>query len=392
MRSKDIASRIAKCRTRLLLDSPWFGSLAMRLRIEPMPGLGTFATDGQSIRYDPTFAEKLTDEEITGVMAHEILHCALLHPFRLGTRNMTQANIAMDYAINIELHKAGFKMPEGVIPPDMQYDRMAWEQIYALRQKAGNPNPFPNGGQGSSDGLGATGQCLPSPCTGNGQKPGQAGQSPASGMSEQDWRIAVESVTNICKGIGKVPGGFEELVKSARKDVADWRAILREFVENTTPSDYSWASPNRRYIANNVYLPGVVKENLGHIAIAVDTSGSIDSASLAAFCTEINAIASEAKPDRVSVLYCDSKVHRVDEYGQDEPIEMKAVGRGGTAFQPVFDTVAKWPESPVCLLYLTDLESSDTPTEPSYPVLFVTSECVTANGPFGRTVRVATEK
>jgi predicted metal-dependent peptidase len=125
MRPKDIASRITRCRTRLLLDSPWFGSLAMRLRILETPGLGTFATDGQSIMYDPTFAATLTDEEITGVMAHEILHCALLHPFRLGTRDRMQANIAMDYAINIELHKAGFKLPQGCIPPDMQYDRFA---------------------------------------------------------------------------------------------------------------------------------------------------------------------------------------------------------------------------------------------------------------------------
>lgn len=389
MRPKDIASRITKCRTRLLLDSPWFGSLAMRLRIESMPGLGTFATDGQAIMYDPTFAATLTDEEITAVMAHEILHCALLHPFRLGNRDRMQANISMDYVINIELNKAGFKLPAGCIPPDMQYDRMAWEQVYALRQKAGNPNPFPNG---AGDGSGQpTGQVMPSPGSGNG-KPGQGGQgqTPASGqMTESDWKIAVESVTNVCKGCGKVPGGFEELVKSTRASVADWRAILREFVENTVPSDYSWACPNRRHIANGLYLPGVTKENLGHVAIAVDTSGSIDSALLAAFCTELNSIVGEAKPDRVSVIYCDSKVHRTDEFGQDEPITMHAVGRGGTAFSPVFESISKWDSPPVCLIFFTDLDSSDTPSEPEYPVLWATSECVTGNGPFGRTVRIA---
>lgn len=390
MRPKDIASRITKCRTRLLLDQPWFGSLAMRLRIEPTPGLGTFATDGQSIMYDPAFAQTLTDEEITGVMAHEILHCALLHPFRLGNRDRMQANIAMDYAINIELHKAGFKLPQGGIPPDMKYDRMAWEQIYALRQKAGNPPP--NGGQGVGDGLGATGQVLQSPNAGNG-KPGQAqgaGQSPANGgMTESDWKIAVESVTNICKGAGKVPGGFEELVKSSRASMVDWRGILREFIEQTTPSDYSWTSPNRRYVANGIYLPGITKENLGHIAIAVDTSGSIDSALLAAFCTELNSIVQEAKPDRVTVIYCDSKVHRTDEFGQDEQIEMKATGRGGTAFSPVFQAIEKWPEQPVCLIYFSDMDSSDKPTEPSYPTLWATSECTTIEAPFGRLIRIS---
>jgi predicted metal-dependent peptidase len=233
---------------------------------------------------------------------------------------------------------------------------------------------------------------MPAPSTGNGQTPGQAQGAGPPGMTEADWKIAVESVTNVCKGAGKVPGGFEELIKANGKNVADWRAILREFVEQTVPSDYSWASPNRRHIANGVYLPGVTQENLGHVAIAIDTSGSIDSGLLASFCTELNSIVQEAKPDRVSVIYCDSRVHRTDEFGQDEAIEMKATGRGGTAFRPVFESVSKWDSPPVCLIYFTDLDSSDVPSEPEYPVLWATSECVTGNGPFGRTVRISEGK
>jgi predicted metal-dependent peptidase len=74
----------------------------------------------------------------------------------------------------------------------------------------------------------------------------------------------------------KLPAGMAELVKESRKDVADWKAILRELIEQTVPSDYSWLTPNRRHIADGLYLPGMTKENLGHVAIAVDTSGSID--------------------------------------------------------------------------------------------------------------------
>jgi predicted metal-dependent peptidase len=381
---KTIEQRLSKCRTRLLLDSPWFGSLAMRLKLEAMPGLGTFATDGTRILYDPLFAESLTDEDIIFVLAHEVLHNALLHPFRMGNRDREQSNIAMDLAINYELTQAGFKMIAGGLL-DPQYAGMAWEAIYAQRQKQGNPPPKSHG-QGKGQGtLGATGECMP------GQGQGKDGQSPTTGqgMTDADWKIAVQSATNVCKGAGTVPAGFESLIDSARKDVADWRAILREFVENTVPSDYSWTNPNRRHIAHGLYLPGITRENLGHIAIAVDTSGSIDSGLLAAFASEMNSIIAEAKPEKVSVIYCDSVVHKTDVFGQDDEITMKAVGRGGTAFNPVFDAVKSWGDSPVCLIYFTDLDSSDRPQEPDYPVLWATSECVTGNGPFGRTVRIS---
>jgi predicted metal-dependent peptidase len=384
---KTIEQRLSKCRTRLLLDSPWFGSLAMRLKMESAPGLGTFATDGTRILYDPLFAESLTDEEIIFVLAHEVLHNALLHPFRMGNRDREQSNIAMDLAINYELTQAGFKIIAGSLL-DPQYAGMSWEAIYAQRQKQGNPQPKSNGTGKGAGTLGATGECMPGQQPGKGAKDAQAGGQPG-GMTEADWKIAVQSATNVCKGAGTVPAGFESLIDSARKDVADWRAILREFVENTVPSDYSWTNPNRRHIAHGLYLPGITRENMGHIAVAVDTSGSIDCALLAAFCTELNAIANETKPERVSVLYCDSAVHRVDEYGPDEEIVMKAVGRGGTAFQPVFDAIAKWPEQPVCLIYFSDMDSSDVPTEPGFPTLWATSECTTASAPFGRLIRIA---
>jgi len=42
------------------------------------------------------------------------------------------------------------------------------------------------------------------------------------------------------------------------------------------PADSSWMRPNRRHIWNGLYLPGVVREGVGEIAIAVDCSGSVN--------------------------------------------------------------------------------------------------------------------
>jgi predicted metal-dependent peptidase len=373
--TRTIEKRLSKCRTKLLLDSPWFGSLSMRLRLESCDTIPTFATDGTRILYNPIFAASLPDEQIVAVIAHEVMHCALLHMYRRGHREPFLSNVAQDYAINIELQKSGFKLPDGCLI-DAKYDGQSFEAIYAKLLKNAKKITVS---------LGPTGECRDAQ---SGDKEGKGGSASVQ-MSERDWQIAAQSAANTCKGIGKMPAHFEEMIAAARKPVADWREILREFIEATTPSDYSWTNPNRRHVANGLYLPGIVRENTGHIAVAIDTSGSIDTNLLRAFCTEVNEIVQEAKPERISVLYADCAVHKVETYGQDEEITMRAVGRGGTAFQPTFDAVAKWEEPPVCLIYFTDLQSSDTPTEPPYPVLWAVSESETGTGVFGRTVRVS---
>lgn len=363
-----IAVRVTKARTRLLLDQPWFGSLAMRLKIVPAD-IETFDVDGTALRYSPTFADSLTDDELEAVLAHEVMHCALLHMFRRGNRDHRQWNEACDYAINGELVKAGFKLPkDGLL--DSQFDGLSADVIYARRVK--QPQPQNQGEQ---------------PSTGSvNDAPAPAPDAPS--MTQDDWKIATEQATAVAKGCGKVPGGIETAVKSARKDAEDWRAILREFIEHTVPSDYSWTAPNRRHIANGVYLPGMTKENLGHIAVAVDTSGSIDNVLLEAFCGELNQIAGEAKPEKITVMYCDMQVHKTEEFATDDPITMTAVGRGGTAFSPVFAAVDTWETPPSCLIYFTDLDG-DNPSEPEYPVLWATGVSVTKSGPFGRTIRIA---
>ena len=388
-------SRLTAARTRLLLDYPWFGSLSMRLRLEEDSTIPTFATDGTRIKYNPEFLDKVSDPELTAILAHGVMHCALLHPYRRGNRDPKLWNIATDHAINNELKKAGLSLPADCVC-DQQYDGLSAEVIYAQLGKE-NHNPDQNSAQhsGSGDQDNAGDDSSGSgdvPSTGAVQDAPTGSESQDSGeMSESDWKVAAEQASDVARGCGKLPGSAAERVKASRTAPADWRELLREFVTHTVPSDYSWLSPNRRFISDGLYLPGVVKENLGHIAVAVDTSGSIDQKLLAAFCTELNSIVNEARADGVTVLYCDSQVNKTEEFAQDEEIVLTAVGRGGTAFSPVFKTIEAWEENPVCLIYFTDLDCWDTPTAPEYPVLWATDLSVTKDGPFGQTVRITAE-
>jgi len=381
--------RMTRTRTRLLLDQPWFGSLSMRLKIVEDAQTATMATDGSELRYNPEFVTKQTDEHLTAILAHEVMHCALLHPFRRGSRDSEQWNKACDYAVNSDLVAAGFRLPSDALL-DSKYAGLSADVIYAQLGDTPKPQDSQGGKQPDQTPL-STGTVQDAPNGSNGQQPGTdpAGQ-PQPGMSEEDWKIATEQATSVSRAAGKLPGSAVDSSKAVRNSPEDWRAILREFIEHTQPSDYSWGVPNRRHIADGLYLPGIVKENLGVLAIAIDTSGSISQRILDSFASEVTAIAQEARPERVTVLYCDTSIRHTEEFTPDDAeITLKCHGRGGTRFAPVLDALNAWDVPPAACLYFTDLENgSEQIEQPAYPMLWVTGKNVTRRPPFGDVVRV----
>lgn len=383
--------RMTRARTKLLLDQPWFGSLAMRLAIVADDTINppTMNVDGVTLRYHSTFVGGLTDPELIGVLAHEVMHCALLHMFRRGARDAEQWNVAADYAINQVIVDSGMVLPDGALL-DKKFTGMSADQIYSLLPS--NPQPKNGGGAGQ-----ATGQFSDAPSMGkpnkNGNGNGQADADSPS-MSEHDWQIAAEQATAIARKAGKLPGDVDRQIKQTQATPTDWRTILREFVAATVPSDYSWTHPNRRHIANGVYLPGTVKDNIGQLVVAVDTSGSVDQKMLSAFADELSGMLTTARPEKLHVVYCDTCIQATEQFVPGDDVQLNARGGGGTLFQPVFDWTDKGRESGElsdikALIYLTDLECGDRPVAPDYPVLWVTPLWVRHASPgFGEVVAV----
>jgi predicted metal-dependent peptidase len=62
------------------------------------------------------------------------------------------------------------------------------------------------------------------------------------------------------------------------------------------------------------HLPGVMREGVGEMAIAVDCSGSVNSRQLRLFEAEVRSILEGQRPERVHVLYFDSEVQKVETY------------------------------------------------------------------------------
>jgi predicted metal-dependent peptidase len=92
---------------------------------------------------------------------------------------------------------------------------------------------------------------------------------------------------------------------------------------------------------------------------------------LARFQTEKQNCLDEMRPSKLVDIYCDSKIHKIAEYGLGESIGTDAPGGGGTSFVPVFRHVESMPVVPKCIVYLTDLDG-DFPSDPGVPCIWVT--------------------
>ena len=385
-------------RSRLLLYNPFYGSLAMNWKVTANKSIPTLRTNGPELQYNPEFMVSLSQAEQAGVVAHEVLHCALLHPYRRGHREPEQWNEACDYVVNLLLIDSGMTLPKNVLL-DRRFAGMSAEQVYSKLASDQEKQ------QGSGDGGGDEGQRqeeLASPDGSKSQQSGKGkGQQPTGDfvdapftevegpgqMTETDWQIAVEQAIRVSSGAGKLPAGMEVAVKQTHEVTVDWVTELKDFVTNTAPSDYTWSMPNRRHIGAGVYLPGVKRENVGRLVVAIDSSGSTSSF-LNRFASEFHGILAEARPEAVVLLYCDAVVSNAGEFGPDDFPTLRAVGGGGTAFQPVFDYVEREGLDAQAIVYLTDLDNSDQLRAPSIPVLWITPEWVRKSGAFGRTVRL----
>jgi predicted metal-dependent peptidase len=208
MAQSAIHSQVIRARSALIMNHPFFGTLALHLRVQELPdtdatwrgGKPTMAVDGRTLFYSRSFVDSLTFPELLGVVAHEVMHCALMHMTRRNGRDVLEWNIAADYAINPGLLACGFVLPDGALL-DAQYAGLGADDIFAIRQRnrqqqqqkgkqqqqsgqGGNGGNQQQSGQQPGNSNQQPGNGAPQPGQGNGQQPAQPGQGNASGNGQ----------------------------------------------------------------------------------------------------------------------------------------------------------------------------------------------------------------
>lgn len=381
--NRTLQTKLDSCWVELLTRDPFCAAILMNCRQvidETGEVTSTMATDGETLWINPAMLAAESVPALATVLAHEAMHIVSLHPFRQGARDGKQWNIACDKEINGTLRaidaegKIKYHWPKcGAIFPQASEEGKAAEQLYgAPADKSGGKGDGSGKGSGSDKADGMGGVRVP------------AGDAAELSEKESRAKMQIAAAAELAKGQGKLPGALARLVDAALNPKVPWQDVLRAFVREAAKDDYSWTRPNPRYAASGFILPSLHSQRLGVIAVAIDTSGSIDPVQLEAFMAEVEAIGHECRPSCIRLIDCDAQVNSIRDCDPTEPLPRDFTGGGGTDFSPAI--TAMLDESPVCMVYLTDLQGSFPAEEPAFPVLWCTTSDATA--PFGETIHL----
>jgi predicted metal-dependent peptidase len=387
-------STLKKAKLKLVLNHPFFASIALRMKYVEDESVGTMSIGKDTIKYSPDFVNKLSTDQCVGLLAHEVLHYTLCHHTRMGDREFKDWNKACDYAVNSILLKSKFYLPEGYLyNPD--FAEKAAEDIYkAIHQE---PEKGDQGDQSENESGDDQGDQSDQSNQGDGKNDSGDENSPENwgkveSVSQEETQqaeaeakqAAVEAI-NVAKQAGSMPGGLEEIISELIEPKKNWQELLQKFAAELAKNDYSWSKPNNRYLPSGLYLPKLESLEIGKFAFVIDTSGSVNKPALIIFFSELKEIALTFNFS-VTVLYCHTNVWKVEEFTDD--YEIPPLERGGTSFKPAFDYVNDEMPDTKALVYFTDGECYEKLQEPEYETLWVIYDNKRFKPQFGQVIYI----
>lgn len=190
-----------------------------------------------------------------------------------------------------------------------------------------------------------------------------------------DWQVYTrQAIAVAAKAAGGLPGDLERLAGDLNANRVDWRDVLRRFIDDTSTRVSTWDRPSRKHVARGLYLPGRKSAALSRLVVIRDTSGSVDDRTLTAFMSEMSAAWDDGAAERMTIIDCDLRIHRIVELEPGEPFPVKLAprGGGGTAFAPALAHVADMIPDAAAVVYFTDMicERSRMGADPGVPVLW----------------------
>ncbi|PSB58696.1 vWA domain-containing protein [Chamaesiphon polymorphus] len=383
----DFTNLISASLLRLRAKSPFFGTLAMFANFIADPSIPCAATDGRDIRLNLGFLSSLSKQQQDGLILHEILHAALLHPLRLQEREPQVWNIAADIVVNgMIMRQSGFELPPGGLR-DENLEHSSVEEVYEILRATGTDRfqlAYP-------DLLAPTADRVTSGTIGDSSA--RRLSQPQTGTHKAEitayWKQALQQATasDRTSHWGKLALGIERELESNLNPQLDWRSYLWRYLART-PTDFQGF--DRRFVGRGLYLEALESESL-QVYIAIDTSGSVSEVTLELFISEVSGIIGAYPHLACNLYYVDRDTYGPYPITCDSPIPSPQ-GGGGTSFGAFFDRVAQsWDEhtQSICI-YLTDGYGEFPLHPPSIPTLWV----VTPGGldlsqfPFGEAVRL----
>lgn len=361
-----LSKTLEKIRVQFLFDHPFLSVLALSLpfvsRENPHE---VFETNGIEIYFDEAKAKQLSAEGIKFMYAHIIMHILLKHAFRMKDRDHKVWNRSSDIVINLlldDFERVGERPEEEVLLK--KFKNRSVEEVYnTLYQE--DPE-----GEGTPD------EENPQE-----QKQDLIENEGDSDSYDVDLDALIVQALGSAQKQGNIPASFLEVISEVTRPKIDLETLLQTYLTESYFDKVSdFARPNRRFIHQNIYLPGYKREqNRINLYIALDRSMSISRETFSKFLGiiegvlqmgieyEIIVIPFDESVDENAVVYYNSEHH-------DSLDLLFEKGNGGTIFSCVIDYLEqKGSSSDSTLMVLSDgLFKIEKPSEMS--TLFLISE------------------
>lgn len=360
---EDYTNRIIGARVALLIAAPFFGNLALRLKlVDATAWCKTAATDGRNFFYNRDFLDKLNKGQLVFLVAHEVLHCVYAHMFRCGGRDPKLFNVAADYVINGEIaeHLVNKKIAEMITKStvgfdvcyDEKYNGLCTEEVYALLEKNTKVkyqtlDEHLDGCAGSEDSTGGSSCNVPSEY--------RYSKEQQEAIKDEIKQAVMQA--GQAAGSSGLPGGVARLLATIAVPLMNWRELITADIKSVIKDDYTWTKRSRKCHSSPYYLPSLKNDMYIELCISIDTSGSMSDAMLRDLLSEVVGITSMFK-DYLIKLWCfDTSVHAYAEFTPDNIIDIddyKMAGGGGTDFECNWRFMQKHGITPQKFLMFTD--------------------------------------
>lgn len=345
----------------------------------------TAAGDAIKLYYNPDFVERISLDELGGVLLHEVHHVLFRHIFadpadypdrwaRIVAEEVTVNEfITEPLPGNPILLKAFPKLPR-MESTDRRYRRLTRH----------NPR-FPIVGAGGEVLAGTRG-------TARGKKSGvpddhsvwdeaktegqRAEAAVRAAIQDAALQVDPSAIPDYLKqalagmGIGSISGDGEYALHKTARGQLDWRRLLRRYTGQVLTIQYDFRRPSRRFPNLVGVIPGRRRQGgRPKVMAVIDTSGSITPELLEQIDAELARLASQHE---VLVVECDAEIHNVYPY---KPVRSVS-GRGGTDFQPPLEASFLRRHGPELIIYFTDGYGPAPDNAPQVPVVW----CLTPDG------------
>ena len=356
-----IEQRISKVKAALIIEQPYFGSIASTLKPTLNEDLKTFLSTSTKFEYNDDFINSLSDDELGFTLTNAAMHQAFLHESRVDGRMQWLWVLATDYAINCLLVNNGLELPDGM-NYDERFDDMSAEAIYSTLENEIDDDKH---------------------------TPEQISQIKFERQQQQEIdndeqiKDMSEQLLNKAKLQGDLPLGIEILVPNLYEGKISWEDELYNVIEQSIRFDYQLLPPNKRYISQGVALPAL-SGTKAKVVIAIDSSGSIDGSLLSQFLAEVESIMNSFENYEIDLLVADAKVHEHHILYPGDELSYTLKGGGGTNFENTFEYINENIDEVNLLLYFTDGFGKFPEDEAMYETVWVLTDEVEV--PFGRRV------